>query len=150
MKAAGEGRVRYVGGKGGYGKTIEIDHGHGYKTLYAHLNGYRKGIRRGARVSKGQVIGYVGSTGLSTGPHLHFGLYKNSRAINPNSVVKIEKDKLKGQALKDYLAHTESFNPRFEMALANPTLPPREEPISYAMVLDEQKNPSEKLAAVLN
>ena len=150
IKAAGEGTVRYVGSKGGYGKTIEIDHGHGYKTLYAHLNGYRKGIRRGSKVSKGQVIGYVGSTGLSTGPHLHFGLYKNSRAINPNSVVKIEKDKLKGQALKDYLAHTGNFESRFEMALANPTLPPREEPISYAMLLESKGNGSKKIEVAVN
>ena len=150
VKAAGEGTVRYVGTKGGYGKTIEIDHGHGYKTLYAHLNGYRKGIRPGREVSKGQTIGYVGSTGLSTGPHLHFGLYKNNRAINPNSVVKIEKDKLKGQALKDYLAHTGGFDSRFEMALANPSLPPREEPISYAMILDTKKSSEEKIEVAVN
>jgi murein DD-endopeptidase MepM/ murein hydrolase activator NlpD len=150
VKAAGEGRVRFVGTKGGYGKTIEIDHGHGYKTLYAHLSGYRKGIRRGTRVSKGQVIGYVGSTGLSTGPHLHFGLYKNSRAINPKSVVKIEKDKLKGKALKEFLAHTKKYSPRFEMALANPSVPPKEEPISYAMVLDAKESLNKKLQTALN
>lgn len=150
IKAAGEGRIRHLGTKGGYGKTIEIDHGHGYKTLYAHMSGYHKSLRRGSRVSKGQVIGYVGSTGVSTGPHLHFGLYKNNRAINPNSVVKIEKDKLKGEALKEYLAHTNKFESRFEMALANPTLPPREEPISYAMLLDAKKSSSGEIEVAVN
>ena len=138
IKAAGEGRVTFVGNKGGYGKTIEINHGHGYKTLYAHMNGYRKGIKRGSLVQKGQVIGYVGSTGVSTGPHLHFGLYKNNRAINPNSVVKIEKDKLIGENLKEFLAHTKRFNDQFEVALANPTLPPKEEPLEYAMLLEKE------------
>ncbi|MBN2963868.1 peptidoglycan DD-metalloendopeptidase family protein [Sulfurospirillum sp. T05] len=134
--AAGEGRVTFVGTKGGYGKTVEIDHGHGYKTLYAHMNGYRKGIRRGSVVSKGQLIGYVGSTGISTGPHLHFGLYKDNRAINPNSVVKIEKDKLQGEKRKAFLAHVETFKPRFELALAEPSIPPREEPFEYMVQLE--------------
>lgn len=150
IKAAGEGRVRFVGSKGGYGKTIEIDHGHGYKTLYAHMNGYRKGVRRGSYVSKGQVIGYVGSTGLSTGPHLHFGLYKNNRAINPNSVVKIEKDKLQGEALKTYLAHTKNYEMRFETALANPTLPPREEPFEYAMALETEAGTTKSAVVAVN
>lgn len=135
--AAGEGRVVFVGNKGGYGKTVEIDHGHGYKTLYAHLNGYRKGLQRGARVAQGQLIGYVGSTGLSTGPHLHFGLYKDSRAINPNSVVQIEKEKLNGEKRKAFLAHVETFKPRFEIALAQPSVPAREETFDYMVQLDE-------------
>ncbi len=67
IKAAGSGRVIYRGRKGGYGKTIIIRHEGGYKTLYAHMRAYRRGIKRGKYVQKGQVIGYVGSTGMSTG-----------------------------------------------------------------------------------
>ena len=92
--AAGDGVVNFVGNKGGYGKTITIQHSNGYMTLYAHVNGYAKGIKKGKKVKKGQLIAYVGSTGLSTGPHLHFGLYKNGNAINPESVVKITKSEL--------------------------------------------------------
>lgn len=92
--AAGDGVVSFVGNKGGYGKTVTIQHSSGYMTLYAHLNGYAKGIKKGKKVKKGQLIAYVGSTGLSTGPHLHLGLYKNGNAINPESVVKITKSEL--------------------------------------------------------
>jgi murein DD-endopeptidase MepM/ murein hydrolase activator NlpD len=107
VKSAGDGKIIHVGRKGGYGKTVIIQHSDGYKTLYAHLNGYRKGIKRGKYVKKKQLIGYVGSTGLSTGPHLHFGLYKNGRAINPNSVVRITKEKLNGKDKKAFLASAE-------------------------------------------
>jgi murein DD-endopeptidase MepM/ murein hydrolase activator NlpD len=96
VKAATNGRVAFVGRKGGYGKTIEIKHPDGYKTLYAHLNGYARGIRAGKVVKKGKVIGYVGSTGMSTGPHLHFGLYKHGRPINPSRVIKVTSSVLKG------------------------------------------------------
>ncbi|NLC27485.1 MAG: M23 family metallopeptidase [Campylobacteraceae bacterium] len=147
IKAAGEGKVTHIGTKNGYGKTIEINHGHGYKTLYAHMNGYRKGLKRGSTVQKGQIIGYVGSTGMSTGPHLHFGLYKDNRAINPNSVVKIEKDKLQGETLKSYLAHTKQYEKRFALALANPTLPPREATLEYASLL-EQKTQNDKTTVI--
>jgi murein DD-endopeptidase MepM/ murein hydrolase activator NlpD len=66
--------------------VVKIDHGRGYVSLYAHQS--RIKVRKGSYVKKGEVIGYVGSTGRSTGPHLHFGLYKNGRAINPLKVLK--------------------------------------------------------------
>jgi murein DD-endopeptidase MepM/ murein hydrolase activator NlpD len=72
VRATGSGRVASVGTQGGYGKTIVLEHGTRYTTLYAHLNGYARGIRAGSRVRQGQVIGYVGMTGLATGPHLHY------------------------------------------------------------------------------
>ncbi len=103
--AAADGIVSYVGRRGGYGKTIIIRHKNGYKTLYAHQYKYRSGIRRGQRVVKGQHIGYVGSTGLSTGPHLHFGLYKRGRAVNPMKVIKKPNIKgLKGKAKREFIA----------------------------------------------
>ena len=108
--AAGDGVVSFVGNKGGYGKTVTIQHSGGYMTLYAHLNGYAKGIKKGKKVKKGQLIAYVGSTGLSTGPHLHLGLYKNGNAINPESVVKITKSELNKNQKIEFNKLKESLN----------------------------------------
>ena len=102
--AAANGRITYRGRKGGYGNVIEIAHKNGYKTLYAHQHRFKAGLKRGSRVRKGQHIGYVGSTGLSTGPHLHFGLYKNGRAINPLRVIRVTKAKLKGKKKREFLS----------------------------------------------
>lgn len=121
VKSAGEGKIIFVGNKGGYGKTIIIQHSDGYKTLYAHLNGYRKGIRSGKSVKKSQLIGYVGSTGLSTGPHLHFGLYKNTKAINPESVVKITKSKLSGDKKEQFLLFAKTKMTKIDEILSSQT-----------------------------
>lgn len=86
IKATGDGKVVYAGRKGGYGKVVIIQHGQTYKTLYAHMNNYARGIRSGSRVKQGQVIGYVGSTGLATGPHLHYEFYLNGAVRNPVTV----------------------------------------------------------------
>ena len=75
------GKVIYAGWMGGYGKVIKIKHSGGFVSLYAHQS--KLAVRKGAYVKRGQVIGYVGSTGRSTAPHLHFGLYKNAKAVNP-------------------------------------------------------------------
>ena len=72
VKASGNGRVVFAGRKGGYGRTIVLQHGSVYTTVYAHLSRFSKGIRPGKRVEQGQIIGYVGSSGLATGPHLHY------------------------------------------------------------------------------
>ena len=72
VKASGDGRVVFAGRKGGYGRTVILRHGSTYTTLYAHLHGFSKGTRPGKRVEQGQIIGYVGSSGLATGPHLHY------------------------------------------------------------------------------
>ena len=70
--ATGGGKVTHMGRKGGYGKTVVIQHPGGYTTLYAHLSGFHRGVRSGQTVSQGDIVGYVGSTGLATGPHLHY------------------------------------------------------------------------------
>jgi len=84
--ATADGKVIRASRKGGYGKTIILRHGQDYRTLYAHLSGYAKGVRKGRWVKKGQVIGYVGSTGLSTGPHLHYEIHVAGKARNPRSL----------------------------------------------------------------
>ena len=84
--AAGDGVLEKVGWINGYGRYILIRHNSTYKTAYAHMRGWAKGIRRGARVSQGQVIGYVGSSGNSTGPHLHYEILINGRQTNPLKV----------------------------------------------------------------
>ncbi len=84
--ATADGKVIRASRKGGYGKTIILRHGQDYRTLYAHLSRYAKGVRKGKWVKKGQVIGYVGSTGLSTGPHLHYEIHVAGKARNPQSL----------------------------------------------------------------
>lgn len=83
IKATGDGRIVHVGRKGGYGNTIIVQHGQKYKTLYAHMSRYANNMRQGANVSQGQIIGYVGMTGLATGPHLHYEFLVNGRHVNP-------------------------------------------------------------------
>ena len=81
INAAAEGYVRFVGWMGGYGNTIIIDHGGGYSTLYAHNS--RNRVAQGQHVRAGQHIADVGSSGLSTGPHLHFEVRRNNVAVDP-------------------------------------------------------------------
>lgn len=85
IKAAGDGKVRLAGRKGGYGNTVIIQHGQNYQTLYGHMQGFAKGIRNGATVKQGQIIGYIGTTGLSTGPHLHYEFLVKGRHVDPLS-----------------------------------------------------------------
>ncbi|SFM69330.1 peptidoglycan DD-metalloendopeptidase family protein [Thermodesulforhabdus norvegica] len=82
VSALGDGVVTFAGWKGGYGKYVEIRHGHGYKTTYGHLSRFARGIRAGKKVKRGELIGYVGSTGLATGPHLDFRFYVNGKPVN--------------------------------------------------------------------
>ena len=85
--AAGDGKVTQAGWSGGYGRCITVAHRSGIVTKYGHLRGFASGIRAGTRVAQGQVIGYVGSTGLATGPHLDFRFQKNGKYVDPLSVV---------------------------------------------------------------
>ncbi len=97
--AAGSGRLERVGRYGGYGNYIRIRHGNGYATAYAHLSRFADGMRSGTRVRQGDVIGYVGSTGRSTGPHLHFEVLKNGRQVNPFDVARPPAENLEGRTL---------------------------------------------------
>lgn len=109
VSATAKGTVTYAGWKSGYGKFVEIKHANGYRTAYAHLSAFAAGIRSGAKVEQNQVVAFVGSTGLSTGPHLHYEMRKNGVPINPLSL-----DLPKGDMMnKEYLP--EFFNIRDAM-----------------------------------
>ena len=86
IKAAGDGKIIFRGRKGGYGRVIILQHGGHYSTLYAHMNGFKSGLRVGSRVKQGQIIGFVGSSGRSTGPHLHYEFRVNGTHRNPLTV----------------------------------------------------------------
>lgn len=99
IKAAGNGRVHFAGWKGGYGRTVILSHGDNIDTLYAHMSRLGKGIRNGARVKQGETIGYVGSSGMVTGPHLHYefhvnGVARNSRTIDLPDASPVPKSEL--------------------------------------------------------
>ena len=110
--AGGNGIVEYVGTNGGYGKYIRIRHNNEYKTAYAHLNSYKKGISKGVRVNQGEVIGYVGNTGRSTGPHLHYEIIYQNKQINPLTLKLPSGKILKGEELK-------RFEKDYKIILAN-------------------------------
>jgi murein DD-endopeptidase MepM/ murein hydrolase activator NlpD len=105
IMAAGDGRVVSAGWQGGYGNAVVIDHGRGHTTLYAHMSRTAK-LKRGDRVSQGQVIGYVGSTGMSTGPHLHYEFRVNGVHRNPLQHIMPPPEPLTGTALARFKAET--------------------------------------------
>ena len=117
--AAGDGVIERVGRFGAYGKYIRIRHHSSYKTAYAHLKGYAKGIKKGKRVKQGQVIGYVGSTGRSTGPHLHYEVLLNNKQVNPRKIKLPAGEKLKGKDLKSYQAHRAEVDALRESLIAS-------------------------------
>lgn len=102
--APADGKITYLGRRGGYGKFIMIQHGEHYETRYAHLSKYATGLKYGSKVKQGQLIGYVGTTGYSTGPHLHYEIRVDGKAKNPLSITSIityipdqEKNKFKAE-----------------------------------------------------
>jgi murein DD-endopeptidase MepM/ murein hydrolase activator NlpD len=105
IMAAGDARVKFVGWKGGYGRVVMLDHGRGYTTLYAHMSQFGK-YRVGQRIPQGSVIGYVGSSGMSTGPHLHYEFQINGVHRNPLSVTMPPPEPLSGAALAQFRTQT--------------------------------------------
>jgi murein DD-endopeptidase MepM/ murein hydrolase activator NlpD len=104
VRAAGDGRVTYAGPKGGYGNVVEIDHSRNITTVYGHLSRFAKGTRAGARVTQGQVIAYVGMTGLATGPHLHYEYRVNGVFKNPQTVPLPDASPIEARFREDFLA----------------------------------------------
>lgn len=83
IRATAPGKIAFIGVQNGYGKVIFVDHGNAYSTVYAHQSRFKNGLKQGADVEKGQIIGYVGSTGTSTGSHLHYELRINDQPVDP-------------------------------------------------------------------
>ena len=110
IMAAGTGHIEYVGTNGGAGKYIRIKHLNGYKTSYSHLSSYASGMQKNVRVKQGQTIGYVGSTGLSTGPHLHYEVIFNGEKINPMKMKLPSGKKLAGINLNNFLTERDRIN----------------------------------------
>ncbi len=106
VRAAGDGKIVYKGVKGGYGRVVIIQHGSKYSTLYAHLNSYDRHIRLGKKVKQGQNIGYVGSSGLATGPHLHYEFRVNGVHRNPLTVPLPTAQPVDKQLLADFMQKT--------------------------------------------
>jgi hypothetical protein len=109
LLAVNSGRVSFSGWMGGYGNVVKIKHAGGYESLYAHQS--KRRVKRGQKVSKGQVIGYVGSTGRSTGPHLHFGLKKRGRWIDPMRVLR--KKSIKTSVMKKFTKYEDVVTTRY-------------------------------------
>ena len=107
-------------------------------TLYAHQKAFRSGIKKGKYVKQGEVIGYVGTTGLSTGPHLHFGLYKNGRPINPARVVQVTTNRLEGKERKSFLAQKEKLDKLLNDALEHPMATMHRPEIDNACYIDPE------------
>ncbi len=102
IMASGDGKVTKAGWCGGGGNCVKIKHNSTYQTVYAHMSKFGRGIKRGARVKQGQIIGYVGSTGLSTGPHLHYEVIENGKKINSQKLKLPSGKVLKGNERKSF------------------------------------------------
>ena len=120
IRAAGDGTVVSRGWKGAYGRYIRIRHRNGYQTAYAHLSRYAKGLRQGKRVKQGQIIGYVGSSGLSTGPHLHYEVLVNGRQVNPVKLKLPSGKSLKGKALERFRLHRKEIDRKLQELTVGP------------------------------
>lgn len=113
IRAAGDGVIDFAGLQGGYGNMVVIQHGSNYSTAYAHMSHMAAGLRRGSKVTQGEVIGYVGTTGLSTGPHLHYEFRVGSEARNPDSIAVPEAPALAGMDLQRFHRYVSTIAHRF-------------------------------------
>ncbi len=110
VPAAADGVIQKIGRNGGYGKYIQIKHNATHTTGYGHLNAYQSDLRIGSYVKKGEIIGYVGNTGRSTGPHLHYEVVKNKVPVNPLKTYTIPQRVLKNQSLKQFKQRKEMID----------------------------------------
>ncbi|WP_262300013.1 M23 family metallopeptidase [Microvirga sesbaniae] len=125
--AAGNGTIRFADWKSGYGRHIEIQHANGYVTTYSHMSGFAKNMASGTRVRQGQVIGYLGSTGLSTGPHLHYEVLINGSFVDPLKIRLPRGRELEGRGLADFKRQREQVDELMSHSVASATLSQRAE-----------------------
>ncbi len=125
--AAGDGRVVAAGRNGGYGRYVRIRHNGSFDTAYGHLKGYGRGVRRGARVKQGQIIGYVGTSGLSTGPHLHYEILRDNRQVNPLTVKMPSGRALKGKELARFQEARGGIDRQWTALVSVPAVAAREQ-----------------------
>ncbi len=111
--AAGDGTIDYLGRRGGYGNYIRIRHNGTLKTAYAHMHNYARGMKKGKRVKQGEVIGYVGTTGRSTGPHLHYEVLVDNKQVNPSSVNLPTGEQLAGAELSRFKALAKAMDQQY-------------------------------------
>jgi murein DD-endopeptidase MepM/ murein hydrolase activator NlpD len=112
--AVGDGVVTEARYRGANGNIVKINHNASYRTAYLHLQGFASGIQRGAKVAQGQIIGYVGSTGRSTGSHLDYRLYKNDRAVNPLTVDLPSSEAVPDSLMDDFKKVRDTLEQHFE------------------------------------
>lgn len=117
IKAAGDGKVIFAGRKGGYGKVLILKHGSSYTTLYAHLNAFHRTIRTGKKVKQGQIVAYVGSSGLASGPHLHYEFRVNGVHRNPLTVKLPHARPIDESRKKDFMHYAQVMVMRLESHL---------------------------------
>ncbi len=116
--AAGEGTIEQIGHRGGYGKYIRLRHAGGYETAYGHMTAFARGLDVGSHVRQGQVIGFVGSTGLSTGAHVHFEIWVNGRVVDPMRIKLPRGRVLDGPTLAEF----ERDHRQLDALMANDTM----------------------------
>jgi len=127
IHAAGDGVIKYHGWENGYGNFVLIQHNKDISTAYGHMSRFAPGLRVGSRVKQGQVIGYVGMTGLATGPHLHYefrvdGVQRNPQTVTlpkPEPLPAAQMAKFKATVVKPELARLEQIDQRIKLARAN-------------------------------
>ncbi|MGQ4277295.1 M23 family metallopeptidase [Pseudidiomarina sp. E22-M8] len=112
IMAAGRGTIKRADWYGSYGNAVIIEHADGYETLYAHLNGFAETLAKGGKVKQGEVIGYLGNTGLSQARHLHYEVYRHGRTVNPLNLKKLSSERLQGESLANFIAHVASLQER--------------------------------------
>nr|WP_239090285.1 M23 family metallopeptidase [Marinomonas ostreistagni] len=113
VQSAGDGTLTFVGQMTGYGNTIIVDHGHGFSTLYAHLNGFAEQMIAGRDVRQGQVIAFVGETGWATGPHLHYEFRINGQHQDPETITIPNDSPMNQQELRTFLPYAQQTMQRF-------------------------------------
>ncbi len=119
IMSAGDGKIKKLGYLGSYGNYILVAHNSLYATAYAHLSRYSKGLRPGAKVKQGQVIGYVGTTGRSTGPHLHYEVHYKGSQVNPHNIKMPSQTNLKGASLAAYMTYIKTISAQLQLLRRN-------------------------------